>query len=197
MTAKEKYIEIYQKYITRTGADRLLTWLDTSDFFIAPASTMFHGAHPGGLVEHSLNVYERLRDLVIGDSVLSGIPGIEESVAIIGLLHDVCKANFYAIETRNRKNEAGKWVPYQYYTVKDQLPYGHGEKSVFIVSNFMRLSMTEAMAIRWHMGGFDDSVKGGSYCLNGAFEKYRLALLAHVADMLATFLDETEVQPLV
>ena len=113
-------------------------------------------------------------------------------MAVCGLLHDICKADFYAVEMRNRKNGQGQWEKYPFYVVNDQLPYGHGEKSVYIISGFMRLSREEAMAIRWHMGGFDEAVKGGSYALTGAYGEYPLALLTHLADMQATYLDETK-----
>lgn len=197
---KDRFIEIYKEHISRYGSDKFLEWLEGSDFFTAPASTRFHLCREGGLVEHSVHVYERLREAVSNeyDHELEGpyllTPEEEEKIAICGLLHDVCKANFYTVEYRNRKNEAGQWEKYPYYAVKDQLPYGHGEKSVYIIGGFMRLSREEAFAIRWHMGGFDDSVKGGSYALNTAFEQFPLALLLHIADMQATYLDEKEEQ---
>lgn len=193
MTQKDKFIEIYQQNITRPGADKLLAWLEGSDFFEAPCSTRFHLARPGGLVEHSIHVYERLKTLCGNEfSDNSMMYADHDSIAICGLLHDICKANFYAVEMRNRKNEQGQWEKYPFYIVDDQLPYGHGEKSVYIISGFMKLSREEAMAIRWHMGGFDESVKGGSYAMGGAFGKFPLALLLHIADMQATYLDETE-----
>ena len=115
-----------------------------------------------------------------------------ETIAICGLLHDICKANFYAVEMRNRKNDQGRWEQYPFYVVDDKLPYGHGEKSVYIVSGFMRLSREEAMAIRWHMGFSDTDFKGGGYSVGNAFEKFPLALLTHMADLQATYLDEAE-----
>lgn len=199
---KDRFIEIYRENITRRGADRLLAWLGTTDFFTAPASTRFHGAHEGGLVEHSVHVYDRLMKLYIAEKTDPTCPGQYfpmaeelETIAICGLLHDICKANFYTVEMRNRKNEQGQWEKYPFYVVNDQLPYGHGEKSVYIISGFMKLTREEAMAIRWHMGGFDDSVKGGSYAISGAFERNPLALLTHLADMQATYLDEAEKSP--
>lgn len=114
-----------------------------------------------------------------------------ETIAICGLLHDICKANFYAVEMRNRKNDQGRWEQYPFYVVDDKLPYGHGEKSVYIVSGFMRLSREEAMAIRWHMGFSDNDFKGGGYSVGNAFEKFPLAVLLHIADLQATYLDET------
>lgn len=178
--------------IKRPGADKLLAWLETTDFYSAPASTKYHLARPGGLVEHSINVYNRLSELYIAENFEGMDESKLESLAIVGLLHDVCKADFYTMEFRNRKNDQGSWEQYPVYTVNDRLPYGHGEKSVYIISSFMKLTREEAMAIRWHMGGFDDSVKGGSYSLAEAFRQYPLALLTHLADMQATYLDEKE-----
>lgn len=196
---KDRFIEIYQENITRPGADKLLAWLESTDFFDAPASTRFHLARPGGLVEHSIHVYERLRELVgferdYSDQFMFGEGNAinDETIAICGLLHDICKANFYKVEMRNRKNEQGRWEQYPFYIVEDQLPYGHGEKSVYIASGFMKLTREEAMAIRWHMGGFDDSVKGGARAMGEAFSKFPLALLTHMADLQATYLDEVE-----
>lgn len=178
--------------IKRPGAEKLLAWLETTDFYTAPASTRYHLARPGGLVEHSLNVYNRLTELYIAENFEGMDESKLESLAIIGLLHDVCKADFYDVEMRNRKSADGVWEQYPYYIVNDRLPYGHGEKSVYIISGFMKLTREEAMAIRWHMGLGDDSVKGGSYSLAEAFRQYPLALLTHLADMQATYLDEKE-----
>lgn len=179
---KEKFIKLYKQKIQREGADKLLEWLCKTDFFVAPASTRFHGSEEGGLLKHSLNVYEMLSS----SEFLQDIN--PESIAITSLLHDLCKVNFYKTEMRNYKNEeTGKWEKVPYYTIDDQMPYGHGEKSVYIVSGFIKLTREESMAINWHMGGFDDRVKGGSYALGGAFEKYPLALELHIADMRATY----------
>lgn len=191
---KDEFLRIYQENIKRPGAEEFLKWLESTDFFSAPASTRFHLAQPGGLVEHSVHVYERLKKLYsvekYGDLSDVTVFPEAETIAICGLLHDTCKANFYGVEMRNRKNEQGQWEKYPFYVVNDQLPYGHGEKSVYIISSFMKLTREEAMAIRWHMGGFDESVKGGSYAMSDAFSKFPLAVLLHVADLQATYLDE-------
>lgn len=142
MTNKERFKEIFISQVTRPGAADLLAWLGTTDFFEAPASTRFHGAYPGGLVEHSLNVYYAL----LGQSTIREYGG--ESVAVVALLHDVCKTGYY------RRERDGK------YSVKDQLPMGHGEKSVYLVMKFMDLTDEEALAIRWHMGAYDDAFRG-------------------------------------
>lgn len=192
---KEKFLEIYRENITRSGAEEFLKWLESTDFFTAPASTRFHLSRPGGLVEHSIHVYERLLklcDTENGEKFLSAKLPDDETIAICGLLHDICKANFYGVEMRNRKNEQGQWEKYPFYVVNDQLPYGHGEKSVYIISGFMKLSREEAMAIRWHMGFSDNEFKAGGYSVGNAFEKFPLALLTHIADLQATYLDEVE-----
>lgn len=190
---KSKFIKIYNENIKREGADKLLTWLQTTDFFTAPASTKYHGAHEGGLCEHSVNVFKRLAALACSEwgNEPEYCQNRMEDLAICGLLHDICKANFYKVSTRNVKNEeTGAWEKQPFYQVDDQLPYGHGEKSVYIISGFMKLTREESMAIRWHMGGFDDSVKGGSYAISGAFDKFPLAVMLHCADLTATYLDE-------
>ena len=182
---KERFIGLYHEHIRREGSAGLLDWMEKSDFFIAPASTRHHLSREGGLVEHSINVMERLQLLAEIESPNTSM----ESIAICGLLHDLCKTHYYTVEMRNVK-EDGQWVQKPYYKVSDQLPYGHGEKSAYIIGGFMRLTREEAMAIRWHMGFSDESFKGGSSCISGAFEKYPLAVLLHIADLKATFLDE-------
>lgn len=186
----KEFTEIYTSKISREGADKLLDWLLKSDFTTCPASTKFHSNHEGGLIEHSVKAYKRfIRNLVkeYGENWQDHIS--EESAAIIGLLHDICKVGYYKQEMRNVK-EDGIWVQKPYYTVDDKLPYGHGEKSVYIISGFMKLTREEAMAINWHMGGFDARVQGGSYSISGAFYEFPVALIFHLSDLEATYLDE-------
>lgn len=185
MSPKDEFMETYKTHVKRDGADKLLTWLSGTDFFTAPASTRYHLAHEGGLVEHSLSVYRVMRERYFdpGDS--------EESFALCALLHDVCKAQFYAVSHRNQKNrETGQWEQVPYYTVEDSFPYGHGEKSVYLIERFVRLKPAEAVAIRWHMGGFDEAVKGGSFSISLAYERYPLAAKLHLADLESTYLRE-------
>ena len=184
--AKKEFIKLYTTNIKREGADKLLEWLcDKSDFFEAPASSKYHNAFEGGLCAHSLNVARRLKLLVDTEKKLcpdkESVTHItDESVIICGLLHDVCKANFYKVDFRNKK-EDGEWVRVPYYTIDEELPYGHGEKSVYIINGYMRLTREEALAINWHMGGYDTRVKGGDYSISAAFEKYPLAVMTHIA----------------
>lgn len=190
MSYKEQFIEIFNREIKREGANKLLNYLESTDFFTAPASTRFHLAHEMGLCEHSLNVYFRLKELVENEKSdwAKNVSG--ETIAIIALLHDVCKIELYSIDYRNVKQPDGSWQKVPYYTTDEKLPYGHGEKSVYIVNGFIRLTREEAMCINWHMGGFDDRVKGGSYSIAKAFEMYPLAVLLHIADVMASYLDE-------
>lgn len=189
---KETFIEIFKKNISRPGCDEMLCWLLNSDFFVAPASTRFHLAVEKGLLKHSIHVYSRLRELYIAEVGSRELTSNEEeTIAIVGLLHDVCKVNFYGTEMRNRKNEHGFWEKVPFYTINDKVPYGHGEKSAFIVSQFMKLSLEEAMAIRWHMGFSDNEFKAGGHTVGNAFNMFPLAVMAHIADLQATFLDES------
>lgn len=186
MDSKQEFISIYKEFIKREGSEEFLAWLEKTDFFQAPASTKFHNAFEGGLCSHSLNVYYTLRD-----RFFDGVGN--ESIAIAALLHDVCKAQFYKLGTRNVKNEeTGVWEKVPFYTVEDKFPFGHGEKSVFIIERFMKLHIDEAIAIRWHMGGFDDTARSGNFSISAAFEKYPLAVKLHLADIEATYLVEGE-----
>ncbi len=190
MTFKEEFLEIYKSKITRAGSEALLKYLSDSDFFTAPASTRFHLATEGGLVEHSVNVYHRLQKLIedeYGEDWEEMYSA--ESIAIVSLLHDICKIDMYTVDYRNVKTN-GQWELKPYFAIDEKLPYGHGEKSVYIINGFMRLSREEAMAINWHMGAFDDRVKGGSYSIARAFEMYPLAVFTHSADFLTTYIDE-------
>ncbi len=183
---KEEFLSIYNGNIKRDGADNFLNYLLKTDFFTAPASTRFHGSHEGGLLEHSLNVYHCLKDYLERDRTkqLYRMNYSEETIALCALLHDVCKVNFYKTDYRNAKNERGEWEKVPYYTIDDTLPYGHGEKSVYIISGFMRLTREEAFAIRYHMGfsGVEDKNSIGK-----AFEMFPLAFALSVADMEASY----------
>ncbi len=188
MDYKQKFIEYYQANIHREGADRLLEWLQTTDFFTAPASTRYHCACPAGLVMHSINVYEVMMEKHFDPETDNA-----ESFALCTLLHDVCKAQFYKVSSRNVKNErTGQWEKVPYYVIEDAFPYGHGEKSVFLIERFVRLKPAEATAIRWHMGGFDDAARGGNFSISVAYDKYPIAVKLHLADLEATYLREKE-----
>ena len=190
MTNRERFLEIFNDKIKREGADKLLDFLTNgSDFFTAPASTRYHGAYEGGLLEHSLNVYECLTDILSRPRMkeVYGLEYSEESIAIVALLHDVCKVNFYKASTRNVKDENGRWTTVPYYTIEDTLPYGHGEKSAYIVSAYLRLTREEAFAIRYHMG-FSGTEDPGN--VGRALEMFPLAYALVCADMEAAFLME-------
>ena len=184
---KQEFLSLCEKHLTRDGSAELLNWLKASDFFVAPASTKYHGNHEGGLVEHSLNVYQCLLEELGGTQLKDTYT--DETIAIVALFHDVCKANYYKKGTRNVK-ENGQWVVKDVFEIDEKFPCGHGEKSVIILQNFIRLSADEIYAIRAHMGGFDTSVKGGDYFIGKIFERSKLALLLHIADMKATYLME-------
>ena len=185
----KEFEEIYQANIKREGSDKFLEFLKTTDFFTAPASSKYHNNFEGGLVEHSVKAYKRFVQIVGGEKIKVD----KETLAVIALLHDVCKVNTYKVEMRNVKID-GNWVQKPYYAVDDTMPYGHGEKSVYMISGFMKLSREEAMAINWHMGAYDPRDTHFSYNSSKAFGMYPLAFLFHMADMMATYLDEKTIK---
>ena len=183
---KEKFIELL-KSTNRPGIEDLISFLEKTDFFTAPASTRFHGSFEGGLVEHSLKVYEIL-DYKAKNNVLKlEIP--DDTIKIVSLLHDICKLNFYKVDYRNAKNALGEWEKVPYYTIDDTIPYGHGEKSVMMISEYIKLTPEEKYSIRWHMGYTEPKELYNT--IGEAYKKYPIALLTHEADLEATYFFDT------
>ena len=171
---KEEFIELL-KSTNRDGIDKLLAWIEKSDFYKAPASTRFHGSYEGGLLEHSLNVYKVLKQKLKQFPYADLLNIKEDTIIIITLLHDLCKANYYCVEE-------------PYYSINDTIPYGHGEKSVMMISTFINLSMEEMYAIRWHMGFSEPKELHNTLSL--VLEKYPLVMALHEADLEATYILE-------
>lgn len=189
-----KLIEEFERLLLgtkREGVEKLLTFIRKSDFYTAPASTKFHSCHEGGLLEHSMNVYYCLkekRNNPVWKSVLENIS--DESLAVVALLHDLCKTYFYTVEMRNKKNDKGVWDQIPYYAVDDKIPYGHGEKSVMMIEEYIKLTPTERYAVRWHMGWSEP--KESYNTLGAAMRRYPLVLALHEADQEASYLLEKE-----
>ena len=171
---KEIFLKIFRKYVNRKGREELLNWLEyKTDFFVAPASTKYHLNEDGGLCLHSLNLLK-----VIRTENLKKIP--LESIVISCLCHDVCKANTY----EKKKTYKGE----EYYQWNEKFPFGHGEKSVFLIERFMKLTVDEAVAIRFHMGA-EPNDNGAS---GRAYNDFPLAVYTHMADFESTFILESE-----
>ena len=190
---RERFIEIFKNNIKREGADKLLDYLlsPASDFFTAPASSRFHSAYEGGLLDHSLNVYDCLVSYLSSDRAKAfGFNYSDESIAIVALLHDLCKVGVYKKGFRNVKDDRGVWQRVDTFEYDDQLPYGHGEKSVYIINGYMRLTREEAFAIRYHMGysSENDDIRN----VSKAFEMFPLAFALSTADSEATYFLESE-----
>ena len=180
---KEKFLNLLRS-VQREGIEDLIKFIENTDFFKAPASTRFHGNFEGGLLQHSMKVYEILKEKVKNMPV--SIDVSEDTIKIVALLHDICKVNYYKVDYRNAKNELGVWEKVPYYTVDDTIPYGHGEKSVMMITEYMKLTVEEKYAIRWHMGLSEPKELYGT--LSQAFSKYPLALMLFEADLEATYL---------
>ncbi len=183
---KDIFIEIFKENVKREGADRILDYLQNTDFFTAPASTRFHGSHAGGLLVHSLNVYYCLKDYLARERTKEqyNMDYSDETIAIVALLHDLCKVNVYKEGFRNVKDDNGVWQKVPTYEFDDRMPYGHGEKSVYIINGYMRLSREEAFAIRYHMGfsGTEDKNTIGR-----VMEQFPLTFALCTADMEASY----------
>lgn len=197
-TAQTNFKNIFLKYIHHPGAEDLLDWLENrTDFFTAPAGAKHHGAYPGGLVVHSLNVWNRLWEITCRDVLngrQDGLPMLtEETVAILALLHDVCKVGVYHLEPgRWRNPETGRWEDCQEYKFRDPFPLGHGEKSLFLITKYMPLTNEEALAIRWHMGAYDAAARSDLRDLSAAMAMTPWVWRLQEADMCATYIDERE-----
>ena len=169
--------------VNREGMDKLLEFIDATDFYTAPASTRFHGSYEGGLLEHSMKVYEILKEKVKHTPIEMEVS--EDTLIISALLHDICKVKYYKVDYRNAKNDRGEWEKVPYYTVDDTIPYGHGEKSVMMLTEYIKLTPEEKYAIRWHMGFTEPKEQYST--ISAAYKKYPLALLLHEADLESTY----------
>ncbi len=202
---KARYLSTCRQYIKREGLEPLLAHLEKGDFFQAPTSTKYHLNVPGGLCLHSLNVFEtavKICDNVLKPAVESGVSNFKfvpdmESIAIATLFHDFCKIGLYHPCIRYKKDEQNNWVTYNGYNVEDNFPFGHGEKSCFLIERFLRLKPEELLAIRWHMGMFDMGEQGSSQRMSfyRALEMYPLVSIVHSADMLSSHLLEQTYKP--
>lgn len=200
---KQEFISLLRS-TGRDGIEKLIDWLcNHSDFFTAPSSTIYHCNYPGGLCQHSLNVYkaakgffEVYKNLCLPDKNVNGIS--EESIIICALLHDLCKANYYKqTEKWTKDNDTNTWVKYYTYTIDDKFPMGHGEKSVFMANTFIQLSGIEMLSIRWHMGaGGDPASWLSNYekpAMQKSFSNYPLCVLISQADYFASYCMEEQV----
>ena len=207
----ERY-ESLLKSTNRDGIDKLIEFIRKSDFYTAPASTRFHNCHEGGLLEHSLNVYDCLYNKVKSTDVFKkalsdsskefwDTDEFEKTIVIVALLHDLCKMFMYEVEMKNKKiysdhgskkDNQGRydWESVPGYTVNDRVPYGHGEKSVMMIEQFITLTNEERFAIRWHMGFTEPKENWNT--LNAAIRMYPLILAVHEADLEATYMLEKE-----
>lgn len=197
---KQRFIDLCNEHIHREGLDKVLAYLEKSDFYTAPSSTRFHLNEDGGLCLHSMNVFEaacKIYNEMAKPAIVNGTsPFTEEvsmeSIAIATLFHDLCKIKLYHKTERWKKDDKNRWVSYPGYEVKDDFPLGHGEKSCLMLSWYMRLKPEEMLAIRWHMGMFDMGESGTPLRMSffSAIDKSPLVSIVHAADFLTSNLWE-------
>ena len=180
---KQEFIDLLRS-TKREGIEDLIKFLEEkTDFYTAPSSTRFHGSYEGGLLEHSMKVYEILKHKATNN--VMKMEWQDDTLIISALLHDICKVNFYKVDYRNAKNERGEWEKVPYYTVDDTIPYGHGEKSVMMITEYIKLTPEEKYAIRWHMGFTEPKELYNT--IGAAYKRYPLALLLHEADLESSY----------
>ena len=201
---KNTFIDLIMSVLPTSEAHILIDKLANSDFFYAPASTRFHLCEPGGLCQHSLNVYYAA--MLIDSVFKTNAP--KRSIVLCSLLHDLCKVNVYAIEQKNKKiydpetlktypdykikhDRKGDfvWETIDTYVYADEWPFGHGSKSAYLASKYISITDDEAMAIRYHMGAYEE---GDIKNCSKVFSTNKLALLIHMADQYATNIMEVE-----
>ena len=197
---KQRFIDLCNEHIHREGLDKVLAYIEKSDFYTAPSSTRFHLNEDGGLCLHSMNVFEvacKIYNEMAKPAIVNGTsPFTEEvsmeSIAIATLFHDLCKIKLYHKTERWKKDDKNRWVSYPGYEVKDDFPLGHGEKSCLMLSWYMRLKPEEMLAIRWHMGMFDMGESGTPLRMSffSATDKSPLVSIVHAADFLTSNLWE-------
>lgn len=189
----KSFIEEKLRSTGREGIEGLIEYLEKSDFFIAPASTKYHGCYEGGLAEHSVNVMDALIKIDEHLNIAYGVPKDDmNSIILVGLLHDICKVNTYFPKTLWRKDDNGKWESYEGYERDPIFNMGHGAKSIFIIQNYIKLTPQEAQAIYWHMGPFDLSDYSSANELTASYGKNTLAFKLFTADMTATHILEND-----
>ncbi len=198
---KEEFISLLRS-TNREGIDNLINWLENkSDFFTAPSSTIYHCNYPGGLCQHSLNVYKAAmsffntyKELGLAEKNMSNIT--ENNIKIAALLHDLCKANFYTTIEKFTKDENGAWIKYFTYKCDEKIPLGHAPKSIFIAQSFIRLEANELCAIMWHMGLSDIGAWLSNYqkpSMQQSYEKVPLSVLIMQSDFFASYCMEVEI----
>ena len=195
---KQQFLQLLRS-TNRLGIENVINWLEDSDFFEAPASTVFHGNYAGGLLEHSLNVAIMAHD--VHEMLCKRKPELAEQVTrdnliIAALLHDICKANIYQTVTKYRKDAQNNWETYETYTTDySEFPVGHGEKSVIrLLQLGLQLTDDEILAIRGHMTAWELPFQSGEAkaYLNAAKDKCPLLTIIQTADGLASAILETK-----
>lgn len=199
---KQEFISLLRS-TGREGIENLIDWLSNkSDFFTAPSSTIYHCNYPGGLCQHSLNVYkaakgffEVYKKLCLPEKNAEGIS--EDSIILCALLHDLCKTNYYKqTEKWTKDNDTNTWIKYYTYTIDDKFPMGHGNKSAFIAIQFIKLTGTELLSVVHHMAMSDIGSWISNYqkpAMQKSFESYPLCVLISQADYFASYCMEEQV----
>lgn len=163
--------------------ESVLNWLHSTDFYDAPASTIYHDSEPHGLLKHTLRVVSNIWEL---QSISKFQSCTLDSITLCALTHDWCKIGLYSTYQRNVKNETtGKWEQVTAYKREEpSIPLGHGVESLYKTMKVFKVTDEEAAAIRWHMGEYN-AASNELNELHAANERYPLVQLLQFADRLS------------
>lgn len=167
----------------------IVSYLSSTDFYSAPASSRYHDMFPGGLLYHHLQVYNQILDLrQIGKFQNVDIA----SAVLVALVHDWCKIGMYEKYAKNVKNPVTKeWDSVNAYRIRDDSTgrLGHGPQSVVMAMRlcniqYSTLTDDELAAIRWHSATYDVT-SYDIYALNDCNRNIPLVHMLQFADQLA------------
>ena len=198
ISLKEQKVNMFEFLLSSTGrdgVDKVIDFVKRTDFYYAPASSKYHSNYQGGLLDHSLIVYSlanKYRAVIVGEKPDLAGKIKDESIIISSLLHDICKACFYVQTEKWKKDSSSNWIQYPGYEVNDTFPIGHGEKSVIMLQNIgLTLYPDEMLAIRYHMGMYDDANCSLKQAQFNAVQMTPLVPIIQMADFTASSMMET------
>ena len=198
ISLKEQKVNMFEFLLSSTGrdgVDKVIDFVKRTDFYYAPASSKYHSNYQGGLLDHSLIVYSlanKYRAVIVGEKPDLAGKIKDESIIISSLLHDICKACFYVQTEKWKKDSSSNWIQYPGYEVNDTFPIGHGEKSVIMLQNIgLTLYPDEMLAIRYHMGMYDDANCSLKQAQFTAVQMTPLVPIIQMADFTASSMMET------
>lgn len=179
----DEFMTIVQSIQFKRNPDKFIQFLTQGDFFITVAARAHHDNVPGGLYNHSKKVFNSMRIL----NKVSKEKYSDQSLFYMSFGHDICKINMYKEKQQWYKDQNNKWQSKPGWQIVDDFPVGHGQKSIILMLKYVQLTKEQMLAIRWHMGGFDDYVRDyiGRFTYDAAQDMTPLTRMLHIADLMS------------